>query len=557
MLQSGSYKFNKELSFSFLNFHLDTMAGPLKLITWNTCGIRDTADVQQKKEMICQWLNEQQASVAFLQETHIGINNVKHVEDIHGWKAFYSVHHPRSKGVAILIKNDLPFEYIKHDMDPTGSYIVLICKLYSKCFTLVNVYNHADEHKVLQCLSEYLYQTAKGVLIVAGDFNTVLNPDLDREYPTGNTEPLRPYLEDFISSLMLVDIWGQNNPYERDSFTRFPWKISKQQIKKTPGQKKTKRRGASRLDMVFMQRNEVWLAESCEIPKVPRHNISDHHPVVLSLCLPKPNNTTTVLSNDPTACSSGIKNMVIEKRPYKRIPGEISEAEVLKALMSLVEYETPLGENVQTIKINKEQKSQELKELFNTMIRGGIPKGFTDSVKENGRYYFRAEYMILATILLRRMEKFLQPSFKSKPMKMSCKLFIIVSFRSTPKKIKRDYLRQALKSLKRIHPSPPRDFKILEELLPSTGQYKELREGCPLTPTLLTMALKHLACALKNDLKESVVDVCHHRKCITIYMNTVQYHILNQNINKFQLQSGISLLPKVGQVWKRRRNSNS
>ncbi|ROL47880.1 hypothetical protein DPX16_18157 [Anabarilius grahami] len=525
------------------------MARSLKLITWNTCGIRDTADVQQKKEKICHLLSEQQASVAFLQETHIGINNVQHIEDIRGWKACYSVHHPRSKGVAILIKNDLHFEYIKHDVDPTGSYIVLICKLYSKCFTLVNVYNHAKEHKVLQCLSEYLCQTAKGVLIVAGDFNTVLNPDLDREYPTGNTEPLRPYLEEFISSLMLVDIWGQNNPYERDSFTRFPWKTSKQQIKKTSGQKKTKKkRGASRLDMVFMPRNEVWLAKSCEISKVPRHNISDHHPVVLSLCLPKANNTTVL------SCSSGL---VIKKRPYKRRPGEISEAEVLKALMSLVECETPLGENVQTLKINKGQKSQELKELFNKMIRGGIPKGFTDSVKENGRYHFRAEYMILASILLRRIEKFLQPSFKSKTMKMSCKLFIIVSFRSTPKKIKRDFLRQALKSLKRIHPSPPRDFKIVENLLPSTDQYKELREGCPLTPTLLTMALKHLACALRKDLKESVVDVCHHRKCITIYMNADQYHILKQNINKFQLQSGISLLPKVGQVWRRKNNSNS
>ncbi|XP_048009436.1 uncharacterized protein LOC125243678 [Megalobrama amblycephala] len=517
----------------------ETMAGSLKLITWNTCGIRDTADVQQKKEMICHWLNEQQASVAFLQETHIGVNDVQHVEDIRGWKAFYSVHHPRSKGVAILIKNDLPFEHIKHDVHPTGSYIVLICKLYSKCFTLVNVYNHAKEHKVLQCLSEYLYQTAKGVLIVAGDFNTVLNPDLDREYPTGHTEPLRPYLEEFISSLMLVDIWGQNNPYEKDSFTRFPWKTSKWQIiKKTSGQKKTKKkRGASRLDMVFMPRNEVWLAKSCEISKVPRHNISDHHPVVLSLCLPKPNNTTVL------SCSSGLG---IKKRPYKRRAGEISEAEVLKALMSLVAYESPLGENVQTLKINKEQKSQELKELFNKMIRGEIPKGFTDSVKENGRYHFGAEYMILATIFLRRIEKFLQPSFKSKTMKMSRKLFIIVSFRSKPKKIKRDFLRQALTSLKPIHPLPPRDFEIVEKLLPSTDQYKKLREGCPLTPTLLTMALKHLACALKKDLKESVVDVCHHRKCITIYMNADQYHILKQNINKFQLHSGISLLPKVG-----------
>uniref|UniRef100_A0A672QRP5 Endonuclease/exonuclease/phosphatase domain-containing protein n=1 Tax=Sinocyclocheilus grahami TaxID=75366 RepID=A0A672QRP5_SINGR len=181
---------------------------------------------------IVQRLNELQASVAFLQETHIGINDVSHLKDIDGWEPYFSVHHPCSKGVAILIKNESSFEHIKHDIEPTGSYIVLICKLYGKCFTLVNVYNHAKEHKVLQCLSEYLRQTARGVLIVAGDFNTVLNTDLDRQYPTGHAEPLRPYLEEFISSLMLVDVWGLKNCCKRDSFTRFPWKPSKQKNKK-------------------------------------------------------------------------------------------------------------------------------------------------------------------------------------------------------------------------------------------------------------------------------------------------------------------------------------
>uniref|UniRef100_A0A8C2GZ25 Endonuclease/exonuclease/phosphatase domain-containing protein n=1 Tax=Cyprinus carpio TaxID=7962 RepID=A0A8C2GZ25_CYPCA len=135
------------------------------------------------------------------------VNDVSHLEHIDGWETYFSVHHPRSKGVAILIKNELPFEHVKHDIEPTGSYIVLVCKLYGKCFTLVNVYNHAKEHKVLQFLSEYLRQTAKGVLIVAGDFNTVLNTDLDRQYPTGHVEPLRPYLEEFISSLMLKIIF--------------------------------------------------------------------------------------------------------------------------------------------------------------------------------------------------------------------------------------------------------------------------------------------------------------------------------------------------------------
>ncbi|XP_026140960.1 uncharacterized protein LOC113116850 [Carassius auratus] len=525
----------------------------LKLVTWNTCGIRDTIYVPEKRTKILQRLNELQASVAFLQETHIGVNDVSHLEQIDGWKSYISVHHPSSKGVAILIKRVLlrskHFEYIKEDTESTGSYIVLFCKLYGKCFTLVNVYNHAKEHKVLQCLSEYLCQTARGVLIVAGDFNTVLNIDLDRQYPTGHGEPLRPYLEEFISSLMLVDVWGLKNSCKRDSFTRFPWKPSKQNKQKISSQKK-KKMGASRLDMVFMTRNDVWLAENCEIYQV-QSNISDHLPVVLSLCLPKPEDTTTALSKELIACSSSL----FRKKPYTRIAGEISEAEVLKALMSLVEYETPLGDNMENFKINKAQKTQELKKLFNQMVIEGIPEGFTDSVIENGRHLFRAEYMILATILVRRLEKFLQPSFKTKPVKMSYKLFVVISFCGMPENIKKPFLHLALESLKRIKPSPPRDFRIVENLLPNNGQCKKLKKGCPLTPTLLTMALKHLACKLNKDLKESVVDVCHHRKCITIYMNANQYANLNQNIQEFKSQSGIHLSKKVGQD--RRKHSKA
>ncbi len=290
--------------------------------------------------------------------------------------------------------------------------------------------NHAKEHKVLQCLSEYLCQTAKGVLIVAGDFNTVLNTELDREYPTGHTEPLRPYLEEFISSLMLVDVWGlQNHVREIHSLVFRGNHPKKKQKTKTSGQKKMQS-GASRLDMVFMPRNDVWLAESCEICQVQR-DISDHLPLVLC--------TTTILSQDLVACSRSVESLVFRNKPYKRRAGEICEAEVLKALMSLVEYETPLGDNMETFKINKEQKSQELKDLFNQMVTEGIPKGFTDSVVENRRHQFRAEYMVLATIFVRRLEKFLQPSFKSKTTKMSYNLFVVVSLCRMPKKIKKDF----------------------------------------------------------------------------------------------------------------------
>ncbi|XP_057196599.1 uncharacterized protein LOC130558278 [Triplophysa rosa] len=536
------------------------MATSLKLVTWNTCGVRETAEVPEKRKKILETLTKLQSSVAFIQETHIGVNNVDCVDKISGWESFFSVHHPRSKGVAILIKDNLSFELINSDMDPTGSYIVLICKLLGKCFTLVNVYNHVKEHKVLQRLSEYLCQIAQGILIVAGDFNTIVNTDLDREYQTGHTEPLRPYLEEFISSLMLIDVWGCLHPYTCDSFTRYPWKSSnkemalkKKKIQKTKPVKQSKDRprkkrthkSASRLDMILMPRNTVQFVQSCEIYTCKTGYISDHHPVVLSMRLPKPHCTKPIFQ--------GIRQKSSRmKRPLERKAGEICEAEVLKALMSLVEYETPLSEKLENFKSNKGQKAKELKAIFNKMTREGMPVGFTDSLENNGWHVFRIEYMILATIFTRRLETFLQPSFKTKTIEIDYEHFVVISFCEKPQKIKGNFLKQAFSSVKQIHPSPPHDFRIVEKMLPSTDGYRLLREGCPLTPTLLTLSLKHLARTLKDVLKKSVVDVCHHRKCITVYMQAHQYLTLKQKIREFRSASGISLLPKVGRVWRQK-----
>uniref|UniRef100_A0A674EJ72 Endonuclease/exonuclease/phosphatase domain-containing protein n=1 Tax=Salmo trutta TaxID=8032 RepID=A0A674EJ72_SALTR len=106
------------------------------------------------------------------------------------------------------------FEYICHDEDYTGGYIVLFCRLHGQLFTLVNVYNHKDDHTILERLGHYLKNTATGTLVVGGDFNTVLDPKMDRSSTSDNRQhkAFRGYLSEFTSSLKLVDIWRNQNP---------------------------------------------------------------------------------------------------------------------------------------------------------------------------------------------------------------------------------------------------------------------------------------------------------------------------------------------------------
>uniref|UniRef100_A0A8K9UXY5 Endonuclease/exonuclease/phosphatase domain-containing protein n=1 Tax=Oncorhynchus mykiss TaxID=8022 RepID=A0A8K9UXY5_ONCMY len=132
-------------------------------------------------------LEDINSSVAFLQETHIGHEDVKLLRKVAGWKSFFTVFDSKSKGVAILIKDTITdFEYICHDEDYAGGYIVLFCRLYGQLFTLVNVYNHKDDHTILKRLGQYLKNTATGTLVVGGDFNTVLDPKIDRSGTSDN-----------------------------------------------------------------------------------------------------------------------------------------------------------------------------------------------------------------------------------------------------------------------------------------------------------------------------------------------------------------------------------
>uniref|UniRef100_A0A8C8EVU7 Reverse transcriptase n=1 Tax=Oncorhynchus tshawytscha TaxID=74940 RepID=A0A8C8EVU7_ONCTS len=181
------------------------------------------------------------ASITFLQETHIGPKDIDLFEIATTWNSYFTVYSTQSKGAAILLNKNIEqhYQYVRHDEGPTGSYIVLFCKLYGQSFTLVNLYNHANDKRVLETLTQYL-QEVTGILVVGGDFNTVIDPDIDRICATGNAQYtlLRRFLEEFTSSLNLVDIWGRLNRTKKD-FSR------------------SEKKSHSRLDMFFIVLREL------------------------------------------------------------------------------------------------------------------------------------------------------------------------------------------------------------------------------------------------------------------------------------------------------------
>ncbi|XP_016118805.1 uncharacterized protein [Sinocyclocheilus grahami] len=504
----------------------------LRFVSWNTMGIRYTEERSYKFQLVLDELINLKANVVFVQETHIGPQSYEVLESIQGWRSFFTVHHPRSKGVAILIKNETIFCHICHDEDYSGGYIVLFCRLYGQLFTLVNVYNHRADRRMLDRLRNYLTTiNTKGVLVVGGDFNTVLDPTFDRRSAGDQTyqSSLRSILEDFTDSLSLKDTFGLMHPM-KEGFTR------------------SQNQSHSRLDMFFMPTNIEHYVIKCVNHQAKmrkstngKKKISDHGPLVLDIKVP------VLLEYKMPEVAS----MVIEFK-YRRAPdrraGKINGAEILDAIRSLPDsqQQTPDKLSVYDYKKNDLPLTEILKINYNMMLKSKyVPKRFVKPLPvSNNMHCFNIDYLIFAQILAKRLEVFLKSSFRGKKRVTSGDR-ICVTFAKCSQKIKMSFLKRCLSSLKQITPTPPKDFSILENLLPkasSNNDYRKLRQGCPLATAILTMALKQLKRDIMATRKSSGnTSVCKFRQSLLICINNQQIHRILELLKEFEKCSGIKI----------------
>ncbi|XP_058241623.1 uncharacterized protein LOC131350772 [Hemibagrus wyckioides] len=489
----------------------------LHIVTWNTQGIRSPS---QKFSNVLSCLNDLQADVVFIQETRVGTKNYRMLTDVRDWKIYFTVNNSSSKGVAILINNNVPFNYICHDEDCSGGYIVLFCHLYGELYTLVSVYKHKADRTVLGRLKEYLMEAAEGVLVVGGDFNTVLHPSFDRSPSDSNHSAFRSILEDFTVSLNLRDTWSYLR-FADEGFTRH------------------QNDSHSRLDMFFMRSDTMRLV--CGI-RVEDNEISDHNPVVLVLEVQEQTESKfpKVALLLKTATHTGI-------RKPNRISGKISGAEILSAIKTLsdLEEQRPNRRQVEHIKSHPCSVTEILKIKYNNMLKTKcVSEAFKEYHLSQGRHIFNVEYLIISQVLAKRLSAYIVPCSIQKQETILDKFLTVTCDKGT-QKIKSSFLETSLRlenewKEKLRHSQPPAKFHILECLLPvdqgSSG--KLLLPECPLTNTILNLALNKLDHIL-NDEMECRSSVCFQRQALLIHAHQSKKKQVVSLVEKFQEDSGI------------------
>ena len=232
----------------------------LKILTLNCQGLRD----KSKCRDVFNNLKQKNHNVYFLQDTHFTPNEENQIQTLWGYKAYFNSYASNSRGVAILFNNNCEIEIHNQYKDDSGNFLILDVTIDSLQFLLINIYGPNTD--VPEFYSQLLEQIEGAYsfqyIIIGGDFNLVLDQDLDTmNYKKENNTKSRQQVLNIMDILNLIDVFRENNPKLR----RYSWR-RRNPIKQ------------SRLDFFLISETFLTLA-----PKIYFDNSyrSDHSPVVL------------------------------------------------------------------------------------------------------------------------------------------------------------------------------------------------------------------------------------------------------------------------------------
>lgn len=189
----------------------------MKIVSWNVKGLHSP----NKRMAVLRHLKRLKADIALLLETHLTASDFVRMRKLWVGQVFGS---PAVKGKAgdfLLIHKNLPCEGISVQEHSEGRTLTARIKTSAREWAISNVYVPSSHsklclHKLISSLAPY----PQLPLLVAGDFNSVLDNREDRSPGTRNPVPPPQNsptpLQQFADGLQVVDLWGLTQPEGRE-----------------------------------------------------------------------------------------------------------------------------------------------------------------------------------------------------------------------------------------------------------------------------------------------------------------------------------------------------
>ena len=152
----------------------------------------------QKRRDVFQHLRQKKYNIICLQDVHLENKMESYITSEWGFKVYLAGFKSNKRGVMILLKNNFEQEVYRVLKDPNGNYIILEIKIKDQMITLVNLYGpNEDRPMFYESIKQKIKEFENDNVIICGDFNLVMDPDLDTEnYKQVNNPKARIVVKD-------------------------------------------------------------------------------------------------------------------------------------------------------------------------------------------------------------------------------------------------------------------------------------------------------------------------------------------------------------------------
>ena len=275
------------------------LGNSIVVLSANCQGLRNN----EKCYDVISYMKQKQPHIVCLQDTHwmeVDKNRIKHI-----WEneIFICEGRTNSRGVAIFLNSNFEYKVLSSDRDKNGNYLGLLLTFSTMTVYLLTIYGpNADRPEFYQEVDKLLQKYDATYNIICGDFNLVLNPDMDmHNYKYVNNPKARKTVLSFIESHDLLDVYRHYHPQTK----RYSWH------KRNPIKQ-------ARLDFFLVTSTMSDIVTKCDIKPSYR---SDHSILELSFIL---NNFTL---------GKGIwkfNNSLLELPQYISLINKVIEDELVK-----------------------------------------------------------------------------------------------------------------------------------------------------------------------------------------------------------------------------------
>lgn len=178
--------------------------------SWNVRGLGTSV----KKMAVFSMLEKYRVELVCLQETHLTKHTAQQFQTKKYQYQYHSVYSSYSRGVSVTVKTGVNFSCRQSSKDELGRYIFLHCAIDNSMYIVANIYIPPPFRlDVMLRLNEFLLDKEGVPIIIVGDFNEILDRELDRFPIQTFSEPMgKSRLRQFLDEMGLLDLWRAWNP---------------------------------------------------------------------------------------------------------------------------------------------------------------------------------------------------------------------------------------------------------------------------------------------------------------------------------------------------------